>query len=86
MHQLNDSERKLVSELAAQHRDAARQLQVVEMAIKVAISTMCASHGLEGDWKLSNDLASLEPMATPRNHAGEANVKVNMEVIKGGGQ
>ncbi len=76
-HTFSEQERRLVAEIVAQHRELSQQIARVELALRVAISALCAAHGLDGDWRISDDLTGLVPAA--RQHEGEATVQVKLE-------
>lgn len=71
MHLFSDSEARLIRGLAEQHREAAAQLARIELALRAAISALCAAHGLEGDWRLAEDLAGLVPVKTEGGRGDE---------------
>lgn len=79
MHQFNEHEARMMRELASRHRELLAQLSQVEMAIRIAISAMCASHGLDGEWRLSEDCGGLVRVIM---HGGEAHA--NLEVVADG--
>lgn len=83
MYVFSDNEARLIREIAAQHREAAAQLARVELALRVAISTLCAAHGLDGDWRLADDLSGLLPVEA-KMHEGVAKAQVHLKVVEGG--
>jgi|DewCreStandDraft_4_1066084.scaffolds.fasta_scaffold16411_8 hypothetical protein len=87
MHVFSENESRLVREIVAQHREASAQLTRVELALRVAISSLCAAHGLDGDWRLADDLSGLVRVE-PKMHDGEARAEVELTVSggKSGGQ
>jgi hypothetical protein len=59
VHRFNEHEARLMRELADRHRELLAQLSRAETAIRAAISALCAAHGLDGDWRLAEDLGGL---------------------------
>lgn len=59
IHRFNEREARLIQQLAAERRELLMQAARVEMAIQVALSAICASHGLEGEWRLADDCSGL---------------------------
>lgn len=78
VHSFSDNERQFIRALVLRHTQAREELARAEVAIQSAISTLCAVHGLEGAWRLAEDLSGLV-MVQPQMHEGEAtaNVQIN---------
>ncbi|GIU80190.1 MAG: hypothetical protein KatS3mg005_3428 [Bryobacteraceae bacterium] len=83
MHVFSDSEARLMRDIVTQHREAVAQLGRVELALRVSIAALCAAHGLDGDWRLADDLSGLVPVDA-RMHEGEAEAQVHLKVVEGG--
>lgn len=84
MYVFSENEGRLIRELAGQHREAAAHLARLELALRVAISTLCAAHGLDGEWRVADDLSGMIPV-DPKMHEGEAHARVQFQVVEGGG-
>lgn len=52
-HNLNTLEHRLVQQLA-------EQLAAADQALKIALTAICAAHGLEGLWRVTPDFMALE--------------------------
>lgn len=78
----NETEARMMRELANEHSQAAAKLARVEMAIRVAIAAMCAAHGLEGDWRLADDLSGL--VRAKKMHEAEAVATVDLSGVSHG--
>jgi hypothetical protein len=78
VHSFSDNERQFIRALVLRHTQAREELARAEVAIQSAISTLCAVYGLEGAWRLAEDLSGLV-MAQSQMHEGEAaaNVQIN---------
>lgn len=59
MHRLTELEARLMQNLVASYREAAQSASRAEAAIRAAIAALCAAHSLEGNWRISDDMASL---------------------------
>ncbi len=75
MHVFSDHEARLMREIIAQHSEATAQLARVELALRVAISTLCAAHALAGDWRLAEDLSGLVRVESRMHEGADSEVR-----------
>ncbi|MCX7689091.1 MAG: hypothetical protein N2045_14095 [Fimbriimonadales bacterium] len=64
---------ELVQQLVRRHNEAAVALRHVTELISTAIAVMCAAHGLEGDWRIAEDMQALVRVES-QMHEGSARV------------
>lgn len=78
VHSFSDNERQFIRALVLRHSQAREDLARAEVAIQAAIGTLCATHGLDGSWRLADDLSGLV-RAEQQMHDGAAtaNVQIN---------
>lgn len=77
LYNLNTQEREIVRGLNQRLGQAQAAVNAAEESFRIALSTICAAHELEGDWGLSEKMDTLTK-SKPQMHEATASGEVQL--------